>query len=41
MALRDTIRLMGEIDEVIPSWPTQGRPTGMCEQCLRGMAASP
>jgi len=41
VALRDTIRLMGEIDEIIRSWPTQGRPTGMCEQCFRVRAGSP
>ena len=36
MALRDTIRLMGEIDEIIPSWPTKGRPTGMCASSASG-----
>jgi hypothetical protein len=39
-ALKETMRLMAEIDEVIPSWHTQSRPAGMCEQCLGGMAAS-
>jgi hypothetical protein len=38
--LKSLIRLMGEIDDVIPSWPAQSRPTGTWEQCFGGMAAS-
>ncbi|HUW14715.1 MAG TPA: hypothetical protein VM537_33655 [Anaerolineae bacterium] len=36
VALIETIRLAEEIDEDIPSWPTQSRPSGMCGAVPQG-----